>query len=96
LEETMPLALLPEEVRLKNLDRTRRRLAELSQRWDNRLTNKNISFSKEYVKARLSVALYFPFLSSLERQRRRAKSFKGLVLAGGALWRASWRRGSRA
>jgi hypothetical protein len=81
----MPLALLPEEVRLKNLDRTRRRLAELSQRWDNRLTNKNISFSKEYVN-----------LSSLERQRRRAKSFKGLVLAGGALWRASWRRGSRA
>jgi hypothetical protein len=38
----------------------------------------------------------FDYLSSLESQQPRAKFLKGLTLAGGTTWRASWRRGSRA
>jgi transposase-like protein len=35
-------------------------------------------------------------LSSLERQRTRSKFLRGLALAGGTAWRASWHRGCAA
>jgi hypothetical protein len=62
----MMLALIPEEVRLQRIDRVRRNLEKINERWNNRLTLESVSLSKDYLEGRLIIALDAELASSPE------------------------------